>query len=221
MLCTDEEAGVAMEWYGPKEFHPSVSDSDFFQCCIETDKPGEFERRRKFRAKLNEVFSKPETPENRHEINATMEHPWWIDMAGITMSPDHMSGELWLDVHPDEFHERSPRRQYDSDFDENRDDGLELSLHPATTKELLGRSLTQTETHTNPTSSQPRQEDRRRERLSLDRHPSEEATRVAALASLNERPKDSTDPDTSRLVEPPSRQTVRSPSNHRSRGVER
>ena len=75
MLCTDEAACAAMEWYGPTEFHPSVSDSDFFQCCIETDNPGELERHRKFRANLNEVLSKPETSENRHEIIATMEHP--------------------------------------------------------------------------------------------------------------------------------------------------
>ena len=66
-------------------------------------------------------------------------------MAGITMAPDHMSGELWFELHPDfEFQERSPRHQYDSDFDEDRDDGLELSLHPATTEDLLGPSLTQT-----------------------------------------------------------------------------
>ena len=50
---------------------------------------------------INDKWSQPESAENSHSVAVTLEHPFYTLYMDLTTNDDHMSGDLWYELHPE------------------------------------------------------------------------------------------------------------------------
>ena len=130
----NEEIWAARGWWGPMSQHPSVTDEVFFAFCIPTDDPDELERRRKYREQINSMWSRPETPDNPHELVVTYEHPWWTCYNRSNKTKEHMSGIMWFMLNPEDLVEEFGE---EAAAEINADIGVEIEIHPPVVEQDL------------------------------------------------------------------------------------